>query len=119
MLFVTGHAKDEGAPLDWAVLGAAAAQGLTLVIYMGVAQAAHQQAGLLQALPAATPVGIVQHASRPQQRVARSTLGALARTLADEGLGSPAILVVGDVVRGAAALHGEARGPQPAQAAAA
>ena len=119
VLFVTGHAKDEGAPLDWSVLGAAAAQGLTLVVYMGVAQAAHLQAGLLQALPAATPVGIVQHASRPQQRVARSTLGALVRTLADEGLGSPAILIVGDVVRGAVALHGEASAEgAPARAAA-
>ena len=119
VLFVTGHAKDEGAPLDWSVLGAAAAQGLTLVIYMGVAQAARLQAGLLQALPAATPVGIVQHASRPQQRVARSTLGALVRTLADEGLGSPAILIVGDVVRGAVALHGEASAVgAPARAAA-
>ena len=44
VLFVTGHAKDEGAPLDWSVLGAAAAQGLTLVIYMGVAQ--RQQVGI-------------------------------------------------------------------------
>ena len=114
VIFVTGHAKDEGAALDWSALGAAAAQGLTLVVYMGVAQAAALQDGLLQALPAATPVGIAQSASRPEQRVAHTTLGGLVRTLAEQGLGSPAILIVGDVLRGAAALREEA----PAQAAA-
>jgi uroporphyrin-III C-methyltransferase len=114
VIFVTGHAKDEAAALDWGALGAAAAQGLTLVVYMGVAQAAALQAGLRRALPGATPVGIAQNASRPEQRVAHTTLDGLLRTLAEQRLGSPAILIVGDVLRGAAALHHE----MPIQAAA-
>lgn len=108
VMFVTGHAREHGAALDWAVLGTAAAQGLTLVIYMGIAQAAHLQAGLLQSLPAATPLAIVQHASLPQQRRALATLGNFVDTLAREGLGSPSIVIVGDVLRGAAALHAQA-----------
>ncbi|WP_428425087.1 uroporphyrinogen-III C-methyltransferase [Methylibium sp.] len=100
VMLVTGHAKDEAATLDWRVLGAAAAQGLTLVIYMGVSQAARLQSGLLEALPADTPLAIVQHASTARQRSALTTLGGLLDTLAREELGSPAVLIVGDVLRG-------------------
>ncbi|HEX6363918.1 MAG TPA: uroporphyrinogen-III C-methyltransferase, partial [Albitalea sp.] len=98
VMLVTGHAREGGPPLDWATLGAAAGQGLTLVIYMGVAQAARLQAGLLQALPATTPVAVVQHASLPQQREVVTTLGDLVDAIEREGLGSPAVIVVGDVV---------------------
>jgi uroporphyrin-III C-methyltransferase len=49
-------------------------------------------------------VAIVQHASLPQQRHAFTTLGQLSATLQAEGLGSPAVMVVGDVVRGVASV---------------
>jgi uroporphyrin-III C-methyltransferase len=110
VIFVTGHARGDGAPLDWATLAAAAAQGLTLVIYMGIATVEAIEAGLLQGLTAATPVVIVQHASLPQQRHACCTLSELACTVAREGLGSPAVIVVGDVV---AAVHELARPAHP------
>lgn len=99
VMLVTGHAQPGGRLPDWAVLGAAAAQGLTLVVYMGVAQVQAIQAGLLQALPGATPVAVVQHASLPQQRELRTTLAALPGAMHDAGLGSPAVMVIGDVVR--------------------
>jgi uroporphyrin-III C-methyltransferase len=86
---------------------------MTLVVYMGVAGAAALQDGLAQALPAHTPVAIVQHASLPQQRQAVATLGTLAETVAREGLGSPAIIVVGDVLRGL--QHASERSLQPMQ----
>lgn len=104
VIFVTGHAKEHGRSPDWPTLAAAAAQGLTLVIYMGVAQAGHLQEGLLQALGHATPVAVVQHASLPHQRHAVGTLGDLSGLIAREGLGSPAVIVVGDVLRALAAL---------------
>jgi uroporphyrin-III C-methyltransferase len=104
VMFVTGHAKEGAAALDWGVLGAAAAQGLTLVVYMGVAQAATLQAGLKRALPGSTPLAIVQSASRPEQRHAVTTLDGLLDTLASEQLGSPSVLIVGEVLRGLAAL---------------
>jgi uroporphyrin-III C-methyltransferase len=102
--FITGHARDAEAELDWAVLGAAAAQGLTLVIYMGVAQAERLQAGLLASLPAHTPAAAVQRASLAEQRIAPTSVGRLARDLREQGIASPAIIIVGDVLRGAVAL---------------
>jgi uroporphyrin-III C-methyltransferase len=105
VLFVTGHAKPGDAGTDWKALAAAARDAkLTLVIYMGVSSAAHIQAELLTGLPASTPLAVVQHASLPQQRNAVCTLGELTATLHSEGLGSPSVIVVGDVVRGVAAV---------------
>ncbi|MBA4262747.1 MAG: uroporphyrinogen-III C-methyltransferase [Comamonadaceae bacterium] len=105
VVFITGHAKPGDAGTDWQQLAATARDArLTLVIYMGVASARQIQADLLTGLPASTPLAIVQHASLPQQRHAVCTLGELTSTLAREGLGSPAVIVVGDVVRGVAAV---------------
>ncbi len=104
VIFVTGHARDSEAELDWHALGTAAAQGLTLVIYMGVSQAGRLQEGLSAALPTDTPAAAVQHASLPHQRRLVTTIGRLAQDLELHGLGSPAILIVGDVLAGAAAL---------------
>ncbi len=111
VMLVTGHPRRGAPPLDWAALGAAAAQGLTLVVYMGVAQAVALQQGLLRALPAATPAAVVQRASLPGERSCLTTLGALAATIERERLGSPAIVIVGDVLRGAAALRAAPAGP--------
>jgi uroporphyrin-III C-methyltransferase len=104
VMFVTGHARADGAALHWPTLGAAAAQGLTLVIYMGVTSIDALQAGLLQALPASTPAAVVQHASLPRQRQLVCTLGALAVRVRAERVDSPAIVIVGDVLRGATSL---------------
>ena len=111
VILVTGHARGDDAGLDWPTLAAAAAQGLTLVIYMGVSTAPALQAGLLAALPGTTPAAIVQHASLAQQRHAVCTLAELVATVEREQLGSPAIIVVGDVVRGI--LHARAGLAQP------
>jgi uroporphyrin-III C-methyltransferase len=42
----------------------------------------------------------VQHASQPQQRHALGTLGDLCGLIEREQLGSPAIILVGEVLRG-------------------
>ncbi len=104
VMFITGHAREGGGDLDWSALGAAAAQGLTLVIYMGVSQAGRLQAGLLQTMAAHTPAAAVQSASLPQQRMVCTTLGRLTETLREGQVQSPAILIVGDVLRGVASL---------------
>jgi uroporphyrin-III C-methyltransferase len=105
VVFVTGHAHPGSEGADWRALAEAARQAkLTLVIYMGVSGAARIQAQLLSGLPAETPVAIVQNATRADQRHAATTLGMLQATIEREGLGSPAVIVVGDVVRGVAAL---------------
>ena len=104
VLFVTGHAQAGAAGPDWRVLGATAAQGVTLVVYMGIAGVDAMQRGLLQTMPSETPVAIVQHASLAQQRDVRCSLGDVARIVRAEGIGSPAIIIVGDVLRGSAAV---------------
>lgn len=113
VIFVTGHAKAGDQPRDWRQLAATAAQGYTLIVYMGVAQAAQIEAGLLQGLSPDTPLAVVQHASLPQQRHVVTQLAQLRATLQREGLGSPAIIIVGDVLRGLHAVQ------QPLSAAAA
>ena len=104
VVFVTGHAKPGDTGTDWAALARTARDAkLTLVIYMGVSGAATIEQELLSGgLPASTPVAIIQHASLPQQRHAVATLGTLHATLTQEELGSPSVIVVGDVVRGVA-----------------
>ncbi len=104
VIFVTGHARADGSPLHWPTLAACAAQGLTLVVYMGVASVEALQAGLLRALGAGTPAAVLQNASLTTQRHAVCNLGSLAATVSAEGLESPAIIIVGDVLCGLAQL---------------
>ncbi len=64
VVFVTGQAKPGDGGTDWLQLPYTARQAkLTLVKYMGVSSLRHIKAGLLQGLPAHTPMAIVQHAS--------------------------------------------------------
>jgi uroporphyrin-III C-methyltransferase len=105
VMFVTGHARTGADALHWPTIAAAAAQGITLVIYMGISTIESLQAGLLEALPGDTPVAVVQHASRPEQRQVSAALACLADTVHREGIGSPAIVVVGDVLRAAKCLE--------------
>ncbi len=106
VVFVTGHAKPGDSGTDWPALAATARDAkLTLVIYMGVSGSQQIQTELLTGLPAHTPVAVIQHATLPEQRHAVTTLGQLRATIEREGLGSPAVIVVGDVVSGVAALQ--------------
>jgi len=107
VMLVTGHARAGAAGPDWAVLGAAAAQGLTLVVYMGMARLAELQRGLLQALPGSTPAAVVQRAGTADERQLVTTLAGLARDAAAQRFGSPAILVIGDVLRARAAISAQ------------
>ena len=109
VVFVTGHAKPGDAGTSWPLLAQTAQQAkLTLVIYMGVSSLEHICHGLLQGLPAHTPVAVVQHATLPQQREVLTTLGELINTFQKESLQSPSVIVVGDVVQGARAWQSRA-----------
>jgi uroporphyrin-III C-methyltransferase len=120
VVFITGHAKPGDAGTDWPALAASAHRAkLTLVIYMGVSGAAQIEQGLLEGLPADTPLAVIQHATLAQQRHCVSTLGDLRGCIAREGLGSPAVIVVGNVLQGLQALTGSAALPLPGLAQAA
>lgn len=100
VVLVTGHPGEGCREPDWAAL---ARSGLTLVIYMGVARCAELQAQLLAGgLRADTPAAVVSAAHTARQRHAITTLADLPACIAREGLASPALLVVGEVVRQAA-----------------
>jgi uroporphyrin-III C-methyltransferase len=107
VVFVTGHARPDGQRMDWKALAATARDArLTLVIYMGVSGAHRIQQDLLTGLGAQTPVAVIQNASLATQRQALTTLGELSDKINHEDMHSPAVIVVGDVVRGVQQLAG-------------
>lgn len=109
VVLVTGHASPENQAPKWAVIGQAAHTAqLTLVIYMGMTRVQNLQGELLKVLPASTPAAIVQNASLPTQRHAIATLGTLAQTIVEQGLESPSVIIIGQVIDGLQALQGQA-----------
>src|SRR5213079_3214757 len=75
----------------------------TLVVYMGVGNAGAIAGKLIaNGLAAGTPVAVIENGTLPNQRVVRGTLGDLGALVALHQLGSPALLIVGEVARMAA-----------------
>jgi uroporphyrin-III C-methyltransferase len=108
--FVTGHTREGTAP-DWSSL---ARSGLTLVVYMGIATLPDIVAGLRAGgMSSDTPAAAIQDGTTPRAKQAVATLGGLTDAIAHAGIGSPAILVIGEVVR-LAALAAEAEGRRAA-----
>ncbi|HXR31663.1 MAG TPA: uroporphyrinogen-III C-methyltransferase [Solirubrobacterales bacterium] len=97
--FVTGHEdpeKEESA-IDWEAL--ARFPG-TLVFYMGVKRLAANAAALIEAgRDAEEPAAAVERGTMDGQRTVVATLGTLAEAVEREGIGAPALIVVGQVVR--------------------
>jgi uroporphyrin-III C-methyltransferase len=96
LTLISGHVPPESPKslVDW---DATARMTGTLVLIMAVRNAGAIAARLIAGgKPAATPVAVVESASTPQERVTTTTLAELGETVAREGLGSPAIIVVGE-----------------------
>jgi uroporphyrin-III C-methyltransferase/precorrin-2 dehydrogenase/sirohydrochlorin ferrochelatase len=88
---ISGHAIDD--------LGALASTDLTIVVLMGVAQLPALVAELTRGgRSTSMPVGIIERAYSPDQRVTIATLETIVDTAAREKVANPAIIVVGDVV---------------------
>lgn len=97
---VTGHTRDGSEP-DWEAL---ARSRTTLVIYMGMSNLPRIVACLRAAgMADATPAAVVQNGTRTDQRQLVTRLGDLVAEVAGAGIGSPAIVVIGEVVSLAAA----------------
>lgn len=93
--FVAGQCKGL-TDQNWAGL---AGKGRTLVIYMGIATAADITEKLIcDGLSPDTPVAVLERATRPDARAMRTILTDLGDMIAREGVVSPAIIIVGDVV---------------------
>ncbi|MEI7782873.1 MAG: uroporphyrinogen-III C-methyltransferase [Betaproteobacteria bacterium] len=109
VVLITGHAREQGQPLDWAQLGRSAhALRLTLVIYMGMAGLSDIATALQQGLPPSTPALVVQGAATPEQRQLSAPLSQIAPLARQAGLGSPAVVVIGDVLAGLQAALAQA-----------
>ncbi len=105
--FITGHEDPTKASsqLDWEAL--ARFHG-TLVFLMGVRNAPDICDQLIRhGRRGDTPAAIVQWATTPRQRILHSTLAELPADVTTSGIGSPATIVIGDVV-GVGALLGPA-----------
>jgi uroporphyrin-III C-methyltransferase/precorrin-2 dehydrogenase/sirohydrochlorin ferrochelatase len=111
--FVTGHAAAEatgtgaapasaeraGEPADEPNWAALAALGQTLVIYMSGRKLAAIAAELIaRGRGSQTPAAVVIAGTLPEQRIIRGTLADIAARSAEAGIGSPALLYVGEVV---------------------
>jgi uroporphyrin-III C-methyltransferase len=93
--FVAGQCKGL-TDQNWAGL---AGKGRTLVIYMGVATASDITEKLIaDGLSPDTPVAVLERVGRSNARALRSILTDLGDMIAREGVASPAIIIVGDVV---------------------
>lgn len=100
VIFVTAHLRDHSEP-DWPAL---AATRMTLAIYMGMSRIEGLCATLAQTLSRQTPAAVVQWAGSAQERRVMGTLGNIAALAQAAGLGSPAIILVGDAIGEAISL---------------
>ena len=97
---VTGHEDPTKGhtSVDYEGLAKLIGRGGTACFYMGVGrlqQIADSLTG--HGLPVSTPAAVVQWGTLPRQRTARGTLQTIAQRVADAGVSSPAIIVVGAV----------------------
>lgn len=97
--FLTGHDMKGFADHDWAAL---ARKGEVAAIYMGKKSARFIQGRLLMhGADRATPVTVIENASRPEQRILESTLATLPDDLNTAQMAGPALTFYGLAPRAA------------------
>ncbi|WP_291296497.1 uroporphyrinogen-III C-methyltransferase [Elioraea sp.] len=102
--FLTGHDEQGGLPegLDWAAIAHGAP---TLVAFMALTTLDALAVRLIAAgRDPATPVAVISRASLPNQETLTTTLGAATLAARRASIGSPALVVIGEVVGLAATL---------------
>jgi len=95
---ITGHHASNLPPMktDWRVF----TNIPTLVILMGITRVQEIVQELLAAgRPGNTPAAVIEWATTPRQRVVRASLAQLPEAVVQAGVKSPAVIVVGEVVR--------------------
>ena len=96
-LFVTGHLKDGSADLDWPSL---VRLRQTVVIYMGLGGLPEIcREMILHGADPTLPIAVVQDGSIASQRVVTGTLADMPERVAREGLQSPCLTIIGEVVK--------------------
>ncbi len=103
--FVTGHSRESGEVADDLAWAALAREQHTAVFYMGVANLGAIVAQLAaHGAPPTRPIALIENATLPAQRVIEGTLANIVERAQAASVASPALLVVGDVVKVRAAL---------------
>ena len=96
-IFVTGHLKNGTADLDWPSL---VRLNQTVVIYMGLSglpEICHQM--MAHGAAANLPIALVQDGSIASQKVVIGTLADMPERVAQAGLQSPCLTIIGEVVK--------------------
>ncbi|GAY73654.1 uroporphyrinogen-III C-methyltransferase [Lentilactobacillus kosonis] len=94
---ITAHKKKDGSELDWQNI--ANSEG-TLVFLMGMEQLANISTNLIgNGRSPQTPVAVIQWATQWRQKSIVSDLANVVTDVNNAGLGSPALITVGDVVK--------------------
>ncbi|WP_019419685.1 uroporphyrinogen-III C-methyltransferase [Paenibacillus sp. OSY-SE] len=94
---ITGHLKEGSDPLDWTSL--ARLEG-TLIFLMGMTQLPSICTNLIQhGRRPDTAAAVVEWASRSRQRTVTGDLTTICGKVAEEKIGAPGLIVVGDVVK--------------------
>ena len=99
VLFLTGTAREGAGPdgHDWRRLATRAG---TICVLMGMRRLAEIAETLIaHGRAAETPTAVVQWGARPEQRVITAPLSEIAALALAEGFASPALVVIGEVVR--------------------
>lgn len=103
---LTGHDVDGFAEQDWRTL---ARNGSQAAVYMGLRAARHLAGRLLMhGADPQTPVAIAENASRPDERLFRTTLAEMPDALAASGTTGPSVLLIGIDAPDAPCLDGAA-----------
>ncbi len=101
MILITGQYAAGNDP-EWRAIAQA---GLPIIIYMGMGRLAEITAALITAgVSPETPTAVVCEATTPRQRALVTSLQRVATDAAAQGLGSPSIVAIGEMVRLRAAL---------------
>lgn len=100
-VLATGQLRSDGdEAAAMAELAELAARKHTIVLYMGIGNLALQTQQLIaHGLSSSTPVAIVENGTRPEQRVLRSSLAAVANVATRERVRAPALVIIGEVAR--------------------
>lgn len=97
--FVTGHKHpaDPDSTVDWAALARA---GGTIVVFMGLRNAGAIADALIEGgRPADTPVAAIEWGTYDRQKTVVSDLASMAAGSGEQPAASPALLVIGEVVK--------------------
>jgi uroporphyrin-III C-methyltransferase/precorrin-2 dehydrogenase/sirohydrochlorin ferrochelatase len=101
VVFATGHLKNDMVELNWDVL---VQPNQTAVIYMGLMGLATIAKELVaHGQSKEMPVAVVHNGTLPDQEIVISDLGNIAAQVRQSTIKSPALIIVGEVVR----LHGQ------------